>query len=141
MSQTDTTVPVAISIRAPWWWLILHGGKDIENRDWLTRYRGPVLIHASTWFNAEEVRDDFDFAKRIMAERRVSPPSVTLRDLKDAGGALVGAAEITDCVQQSDSPWFFGRYGFVLRNARPITRVPCKGALGFFRPDVEVSAT
>lgn len=130
----------AISIRAPWWWLILHGGKDVENRDWPTRYRGLVYIHASKWFNAEEVRDDFEFAKRIMAKTGATLPPVTLRDLRDAGGTLVGTAEIIDCVEQSDSPWFFGRYGFALAHVHPmIARIPCKGALGFFRPDLEAT--
>ena len=32
----------ALSIRQPWSWLILHGGKDIENRSWRTNVRGPV---------------------------------------------------------------------------------------------------
>ncbi len=38
---------IALSIRQPWAWHILHSGKDIENRDWPTRFRGRVLIHAS----------------------------------------------------------------------------------------------
>ena len=38
----------AITVRQPWAWAILHGGKDVENR---TRniagsYRGPLVIHA-----------------------------------------------------------------------------------------------
>lgn len=37
----------ALSIRQPWAWMILHAGKDIENREWPTRFRGRVLIHAS----------------------------------------------------------------------------------------------
>ena len=37
----------ALSIRQPWAHLILHGGKDIENRDWRTSVRGRVLVHAS----------------------------------------------------------------------------------------------
>ena len=36
----------ALSIMQPWAWLIANGHKDIENRSWPTRYRGPVLIHA-----------------------------------------------------------------------------------------------
>lgn len=47
-------------------------------------------------------------------------------------GGIIGVAEIVDCVEASDSPWFFGRYGFVLRNARPVEFIPVKGALGFF---------
>ncbi|WP_245839042.1 ASCH domain-containing protein [Yersinia kristensenii] len=38
----------ALSIRQPWAWLIVNGYKDIENRTWNTKCRGPVLIHAST---------------------------------------------------------------------------------------------
>src|ERR1051326_1498970 len=36
----------ALSVRQPWAWLIIYGGKDIENRDWPTSHRGPTLIHA-----------------------------------------------------------------------------------------------
>ena len=36
----------ALSVRAPWWWAILHG-KPVENRDWHTNFRGVVLLHAS----------------------------------------------------------------------------------------------
>jgi len=36
----------AILIRQPWAWLIVHGYKDVENRTWSTKYRGPILIHA-----------------------------------------------------------------------------------------------
>lgn len=48
-------------------------------------------------------------------------------------GGIVGVAEIVDCVNRSESPWFFGEYGFVLRNAKPLPFHECKGALGFFR--------
>jgi|ERR1700758_4475866 hypothetical protein len=36
-----------IVIRQPWAWLIVNGFKDIENRSWRTRYRGPLMIHPS----------------------------------------------------------------------------------------------
>jgi hypothetical protein len=35
------------------------------------------------------------------------------------------------------SPRFFGAFGFVLRNARPVDFVPVKGALGFFQWSAE----
>ena len=44
----------AISIRQPWAWAIVHAGKDIENRDWSTRYRGPVCIHAAKGMTKDE---------------------------------------------------------------------------------------
>jgi hypothetical protein len=48
----------------------------------------------------------------------------------------VGSVEIVDCVTVSDSPWFDGRYGFVLRNPEPLPFRPMRGALGFFRAPV-----
>jgi len=46
-----------------------------------------------------------------------------------------GEAEIVDVVRQSGSPWFFGPLGFVLKNARPLPFMPCRGQLGFFDVD------
>ena len=43
-----------ISIRQPWASLIIHHGKDIENRDWGTNVRGRVLIHAAKGCTREE---------------------------------------------------------------------------------------
>lgn len=37
---------LALSIRQPWAWLIINGGKDIENRDWPTKFRSRILVHA-----------------------------------------------------------------------------------------------
>jgi hypothetical protein len=45
-----------ISIRQPWASLIVSGLKDVENGTWPTRYRGPVLIHASQ--RADDVTSD-----------------------------------------------------------------------------------
>ena len=120
----------ALSIRAPWWWMILHGGKDIENRDWSTKYRGTVLIHASKWFVRHGVVEDFQWAKPLMPDTR---PSVTLGELRALGGHIVGAVDIVDCVSESDSSWFFGKFGFVLRNPRVVEPYQVKGALGFFK--------
>jgi len=36
-----------LSIRQPWAALIVSGAKDVENRTWPTRYRGPLLVHAA----------------------------------------------------------------------------------------------
>lgn len=53
--------------------------------------------------------------------------------MKAMGGCIVGTVDIVDCVSKSDSPWFFGRYGFVLANPVAFEKpIPCKGALGFF---------
>jgi hypothetical protein len=48
-------------------------------------------------------------------------------------GGIVGGCEIVGCVIASDSPWFSGPYGFVLRHQTSIPFVPLRGRLGFFR--------
>jgi hypothetical protein len=131
----------ALSIRAPWWWWILYGGKDIENRDWPTSYRGPVLIHASKWWQPRAVKED----NWSCQERHVStpkrpgvgaePPTHTFGDMMMLGGHIVGIVDLVDCVTESDSHWFEGRYGFVLRHPRPIMPVAIKGRLGLFDVD------
>jgi len=47
-------------------------------------------------------------------------------------GGIIGTAEIVDCVEHSDSPWFFGPFGLVLENVKPTSFIPVKGALGLF---------
>lgn len=119
----------AISIRQPWAWLILNAGKDIENRDWPTNFRGRVLIHASKSGTKQDYQDAFDFLDSIdLAHLIIDIPP---RDLIEKCG-IVGAVDIVDCTNASDSPWFMGQYGFVLRNPKPMPFIPWKGRLGFF---------
>ena len=72
----------ALSIRAPWWFCILHNGKDIENRDWSTRYRGPVLIHASKWWSLRAVAEDAEDASKLVAKK--TGAETTYRQMRDA---------------------------------------------------------
>lgn len=117
----------ALSIRQPWADAIIWHGKDVENRDWKTKYRGPILIHAARAWGPSE-RGDLAFIEAMTATK--------LEDVdKPLLGGIIGRAEIVDCVDHMDSRWFFGRYGFVLRNAEPLPFQPCKGRLGFFTPD------
>lgn len=132
---------MALSIRQPWAWAIIHAGKDVENRDWPTRFRGPVCIHAAKGMTLREYETAHNF---MWSNRLATPPgareeSVFQEQVLDRGG-IIGTAEIVDCVEASASPWFFGRYGFVLRNVRPVDFIPVKGALGFFdwRKQMEV---
>jgi hypothetical protein len=137
-----TEITQAISVRTPWWWFILHGGKDVENRDWPTRFRGTVYLHASKWFREREGVEDWQYALSIQGREGMPErwPD-KLASMKRAGGCIVGTVEIVDCVTTSASPWFFGKYGFMLRNPVAFSRpVPCKGARKFFRVPDEVLA-
>lgn len=116
-----------LSIRQPWAWLILHAGKDIENRTWPTRVRGRVLIHASKGMTREEWEDAY-----IFAIHACGVPEIPMVGELERGG-IVGEVEITDCVRASQSPWFCGPYGFTLATPKPLPFEPLKGSLGFFK--------
>lgn len=119
---------LALSIRQPWADAILYAGKDVENRTWPTRYRGPVLIHAAkAWGGMEK-----EALIWIQDQGHALARPVHL-------GGIVGRARIADCVSASRSPWFFGPYGFVLADVEPLPFQPCRGALGFFEPTLDAA--
>lgn len=127
---------LALSIRQPWAWAIIHAGKDIENRDWSTNRRGPICIHAAKGMT----KDEYHHASYAI-QKAVGPVDqawldqwfgVTPAPYKLDRGGIIGVADIVDCRGASESPWFMGAYGFVLRNVKPVKFIPVKGALGFF---------
>lgn len=123
---------MALSIRQPWAWAIMQIGKDIENRSWETLYRGPVAVHAAKGCTRYEY-DDFIRTVHTVSLTHPFPAGAVVPRLIDLPrGGIVGTVEIVDCVMRSESPWFFGRFGFVLRNPQPCAFIPVKGALGFF---------
>jgi len=124
---------LALSIRQPWASLIILAGKDIENRNWLTYTRGPILIHAAKAMTIKEYREAIEFACSIDDDRTMSLwASGVLEFNKLPRGGIIGSANLVDCVRRSESPWFQGPNGFVLRDPKPLPFVPFKGVLGFF---------
>lgn len=118
----------ALSIRQPWAWLIIHGGKDIENRCRRSHLRGRIYVHASQGMT----RDEYAIADVMATEAGVVLPK--FEELKRGG--LIGSVEITDCVQRHSSPRFFGPFGYVLRDPQPLPFHPCRGSLNFFEPQL-----
>lgn len=137
MSQMQIMPALALSVRQPWAWAIIHGGKDIENRTWQAvnhglKQRGRVAIHASKGMT----RDEYEEASEFINDRlsywqgsslRCPAPADLLR------GGIIGTVEVTDVVNESKSPWFFGPRGLVLCNAEACTFIPAVGALGYFK--------
>lgn len=126
----------AISIRQPWAWLIINAGKDIENRDWATRHRGPTLIHAAKGLTISEYEDAAYFAQSLNLNLGITMPAPKAMPR----GGIIGIVDIVDCVSSSKSKWFFGKFGFVLQNPRLLPFIEYKGQLGFFDvPDSLIS--
>ena len=118
----------ALSLKQPFAELILQGKKKIELRKWNTKFRGKFLIHAS------KIPDKKNMLK------------FNLNNLPL--GFIVGEAELIDVkkyensiefsknknLHLADSSW--GKYGFVLKNAKRITPIPAKGKLNFWEFDL-----
>lgn len=115
----------ALSIRQPWAWLIANGYKPLENRSWRTSFRGPFLIHAGKSWGKYE-RQDLEWVREHF-------PKIVLPERFELGG-IVGQAVIVDCIDADEMRWFFGPWGFVIEDAKPLPFVPCRGMLNFFTP-------
>lgn len=127
--MSEETLP-ALSIRQPFVHCILYGSKTIENRVWKTSYRGPILLHAGKALAKRDVAGVREFVKEHVGLEWLRLPQ------DPSGyptGGIVGIADLVDCVEHSDSPWFFGPYGFVLRNARPLPFQPWTANLRLFK--------
>lgn len=114
-----------LTIRQPWAWAIIHGGKDVENRTWPTKHRGPLLIHAGSAFEPE----GYEKVKDLVSQDPPLPGELIR-------GAIIGVVELVDCVRDSDSAWAVdGQWHWCLRNPRPLDHaIPCPGRLSLWRP-------
>ena len=116
----------ALSIAQPWAECIISRGKNVENRNWNTKYRGYFAVHASAGL-------DLDRFSTCLEDYRVrlDPDDLPY-------GAIVGIAELVSVITEDEltrktKRWFCGDYGFVLgeviRHREP---VPAKGSLSFW---------
>lgn len=124
----------ALTLRPCWAWLVIRPDlvdpaaraegcfKDIENRSMLQKYRGRFLIHSGKQMTEEDYDDAYWSAERNGV---VLPPTEDLQR-----GGVIGHVELVDCLVESGSPWFTGRYGFVLRDPVPVKFFPCLGHQG-----------
>ena len=118
---------LALSIRQPWAWAIIHAGKDVENRSENMARRAErlvgqiILIHAGKTFDP----DGFDTLESFGLEPADN-------DLKFGG--IIGEARIEAVMRRHPSRWAKrGQWQIVLTDARPRPFRPCPGQLGFFR--------
>jgi len=124
----------ALSFKQPWAWLMCKGFKDIENRDWRTKFRGRIYVHASK-SQSDMDKETLAFILKRLSNRQASELMLVYSRL--TFGAIIGEINITGCLDLHHSPWFFGKYGFTV--SEPILYdepIPCRGKLNFFTPEL-----
>jgi hypothetical protein len=158
-----------LTVRPPWAWVIVHGGKDVENRvrNIAGAYRGPVAIHAG------QAVDLSAFSGRSVAltaaakafNSRNDDPLITAPWLSELG-AIIGVVDLVDVhhaaecvyvgpvVEDFDgefvsqeitycSAWAEAAnvYHLVLANPRALAEpIPYRGALGLRTLDDHTAA-
>lgn len=130
-----------LTVRQPWAWAIIHGGKTVENRsrNIAGGYRGPVAIHAGLGEDIEAYRiSDREHGPLHWAFRSVRP-QVGTPPWRQWRGNVIGVVDLVDVHQQrvhapdcSCPSWAeTGAWHLVLANPRPLREpIPFKGALG-----------
>jgi hypothetical protein len=150
------TLP-AISVHHPWALAVARFGKDVENRGWATRHRGPIAIHATLeWDPTGEqnllVQTGWiNYCKTLPDDNVVRVP-LDQDSLWITYGAVVAVADLIGCHLSSDlercnmgggcSPWAAeGQWHWELANVRPLRKaVPCKGRQRLWRLPPNVDA-
>lgn len=153
-----------LTVRQPWAWAIIHGGKDVENRvrNIAGSYRGPVAIHVGQKYDDEAFSRDSARPIDEAVEHIDGVPYMAnwgriigVVDLVDVHSASVigGCGYMRhDCPDHGTcrdhcSKWAFGPapkgwyQHLVLKSPRPLaTPIPYRGALGLRRLDPETIA-
>lgn len=138
---SPAAAPRALSL-TPWWCAIVAAGlKCVENRTWPTKFRGEFYIHASKGTPTEGAAV-FAFVLTLPLELRKPAMGLLERFNQDTlpRGVIIARATLVDCITESDSPWFFGPYGFVLEDIQQTPVVACRGMLGFWKVPADVLA-
>lgn len=126
----------ALTFHGPWVHAILYAGKDVENRNWKCPLRvgDYIALHAGKTY-------DWDGAIDIgLITRRLGKPYTPPVEMDYKPGFIYGIAQFGGNVTESDSPWFFGKYGWCLTNVVAIEPVACRGAQGLFDLPADVLA-
>lgn len=139
-----------LTVRQPWAWAIIHGGKDVENRsrNLAGSYRGPIAVHvAGKWADPPGLA--LDALNDAMAAWCDAAPEHTENDdpwFKNVG-RIIGVVNLIDVHEPSPgegavggdtcSPWAEPDvWHLVLANPRPLAEpIPFKGGLGLRRLD------
>lgn len=145
-----------LTVRQPWAWAIIHGGKDVENRvrNIAGGYRGPVAIHAAAGGSSVDRSQDWD--DYVNGDHPLA--GMNVREVASTRGGIIGVVDLvsvhdgrTESLHTHDgeiigtaacSPWAQGdAHHLVLANPRALAEpIPYRGALGLRRLDDDTTA-
>lgn len=89
-----------LTIRQPWAWAVIYGGKDVENRRWRTAHRGPLLIHAG-----QDADPDPEASAKLLWTMGDPEAFGQPRAAWQARGAIIDVVFLDDILTDSSSPW------------------------------------
>lgn len=146
-----------ISLLQPWASLVVMGAKQIETRSWNTKYRGPLLIHASKKYTGEQKSLGVDFNLKHGAGLRITDDlpvgqiigSINLIETFSTERVFTGAGGIVFTIntkvmvgdelrmmnitkaEEAFGDYSPGRYGWLLSDPVQFTTgIPVKGSFG-----------
>ena len=114
-----------LTVRQPWAYLIVNGHKNLENRSWSTRYRGPLVIQSARSYGS--IAELSDLCLDIEEETGIAlPDTFTL-------GVTEGIVTLQDIVTNSQSIWAYdGDYHWILGDPAVLPAVNLSGKLGIW---------
>jgi hypothetical protein len=143
----------AISIRQPWAGAVAMFQKNVENRSsWKYRYRGPLLIHASSGpAHLGDLHEAAALARRAGVDEDLIQSETSDPQLVGfwGRGVILGLVILVDVIQADDpaakkspmwdSPWRDpkSRYWLHIENFVPFIPLPHKGRVGLFKVPAE----
>jgi hypothetical protein len=132
----------ALSVMEPWASLIIHAGKNVENRTWYCGYRGPLVICASKRIETGWDQDEWEYKREWgFADLYLNLPE-KIKDFVHPGYAL-GIVTVTNCDKlDTGNRWECeGQYHIRLADAKPFAHpFPVRGQLGVFQINVPPDA-
>lgn len=122
----------AVTLHRPWGYGIAYLDKRHENRNWKCPLdTGDYLaIHNGQKWD----EDGAEFIRQLNSSELIDNPTPE----NDLAGRIIAIAQFAGNETESDSPWFFGEYGWKLENVIAIEPVPCRGQQGLWTPSEEV---
>lgn len=126
----------ALTFHGPWVHAIIEAGKDVENRQW----KCPLQIGDYIALHAGKAYDWQGAISIGLITRELGRPYTPPVERDYKAGFIYGVAQFAGNVEDSDSPWFFGDYGWVLTNVVAIKPVACRGAQKIFDLPLDVLA-